>query len=166
MFDLIRDWYARNFTDPQAVILAFLLVCLFGAVLLLGDILAPALVALVLAYLLEGVVGMMQRRGLPRTPSVVVVLLIFVAFSLIVLFGVLPVLSQQVTQVVRAFPGMIADGQEQLLKLPDKYPEVFTVEQITDLICAGIFDCTARHDGSDRCLCGSGSIDGLFHLKR
>jgi len=134
MYDLIRSWYDRNFSDPQAVILAFLLVCLFGLILLLGDILAPALVALVLAYLLEGVVGMMQRRGLPRTPSVVVVLLVFLALSLIVLFGVFPVLSQQMTQVVRAFPGMIADGQEQLLKLPDKYPEVFTVEQVNGLI--------------------------------
>jgi len=134
MFDLIRDWYDRNFSDPQAVILAFLLLAFFGSVLVLGDILAPALVALVLAYLLEGIVGTMQRWGLPRTPSVVVVLLIFIALSLIVLFGVLPVLSQQMTQVVRAFPRMIADGQQQLIKLPDKYPEVFTVEQINDLI--------------------------------
>lgn len=134
MFDLIRDWYHRNFSDPQAVILAFLLLSLFGLILLFGDIMAPALVALVLAYLLEGVVSAMQRAGMPRTPSVVLVLLMFIALSLILMFGVVPVLSQQITQVIRALPNMIVQGQEQLLKLPDKYPEVFTVEQITDLI--------------------------------
>lgn len=134
MFDLIRDWYHRNFSDPQAVILAFLLLSLFGLILLFGDIMAPALVALVLAYLLEGVVSAMQRAGMPRTPSVVLVLMMFITLSAILMFGVVPVLSQQITQVIRALPNMIVQGQEQLLKLPDKYPEVFTVEQITDLI--------------------------------
>ncbi len=134
MFDLIRDWYHRNFSDPQAVILAFLLLSMFGLILLFGDIMAPAIVALVLAYLLEGVVGIMQRAGMPRTPSVVVVLLMFIALSLILMFGVVPVLSQQITQVIRALPSMIVQGQEQLLKLPDKYPEVFTVQQINELI--------------------------------
>jgi len=158
MFDLIRDWYDRNFSDPQAVILAFLLLTLFGLLLLFGNIMAPALVALVLAYLLEGVVGMMQRRGLPRTPSVVVVLLAFIALSLILMFGVLPVLSQQVTQVIRAIPGMIVQGQEQLLKLPDKYPEVFTVEQINELIS------TLR--GRYGRLCGSSAFNGVLYAKR
>ncbi len=134
MLDLIRDWYDRNFSDPQAVILAFLLLVLFGLIFALGDIMAPALVALVLAYLLDGVVTVLQRVGIPRTLAVVIVILVFIALSFVLLFGVLPVLSQQVTQVVRALPGMIVEGQEQLLKLPDLYPEVFTVEQINELI--------------------------------
>jgi len=134
MFDLLRDWYHRNFTDPQAVILAFLLLVLFGLILLVGDIMAPALVALVLAYLLEGVVSGLQRVGVPRTVSVVLVLLMFITLSLVLMFGVVPVLSQQITQVIRALPNMIVQGQEQLLKLPDKYPEVFTVQQINELI--------------------------------
>jgi len=158
MLDLIRDWYTRNFSDPQAVILAFLLVVLFGLVILFGDIMAPALAALVLAYLLEGLVGMMQRRGIPRTPSVVVVILVFITASLILLFGVVPVLSQQVTQVIRAIPGMIVQGQEQLLKLPDKYPEVFTVEQINELIGTLL--------GGYGCVRGLSAVDGVLHSER
>lgn len=134
MLDLILGWYERHFSDPQAVILAFLLVSLFALIMVFGGILAPALVALVLAYLLEGLVGLLTRLGLPRTPAVVVVILVFIALSLILMFGVVPVLSFQVSQVIRALPNMIVEGQEQLLKLPDKYPEVFTVEQINDLI--------------------------------
>jgi len=41
MYDIFRDWYSRNFSDPQAVILAILLLVVFGLVWLLGDILAP-----------------------------------------------------------------------------------------------------------------------------
>jgi len=134
MLDIIRDWYNRNFSDPQAVILALMLLVLFGLLWLFGDILAPVVVALVLAYLLEGVVATTERWGVPRTLSVTIVLLLFVTLSLLVLFVVLPILSQQLTQVIREVPGMIAKGQEQLLQLPELYPEVFTVEQINTMI--------------------------------
>jgi len=69
MLDIIRDWYSRNFSDPQAVILALLLLVVFGLLWLVGDILAPVLFALVLAYLLEGVVATMQNWRVPRTAA-------------------------------------------------------------------------------------------------
>ncbi len=134
MLDLIRDWYNRNFSDPQAVILAFLLVVVFGLVWLIGDVLAPVLVALICAYLLEGVVAKMQQRKVPRTLASALVLLIFVATMVIVLFGLVPVLSQQVSSIVKEVPSMIAAGQDRLLLLPQKYPEVFTNEQVDVLI--------------------------------
>ena len=134
MLDIIRDWYSRNFSDPQAVILVLLLLVLFGLLWLVGDILAPVLVALVLAYLLEGVVATMQRWKVPRTAASVFVLMLIIAISLIVLFGLVPVLSQQLTGLVREIPGMIQNIQQQLLRLPEKYPDVFTVEQVNDMI--------------------------------
>lgn len=134
MFDILRDWYNRNFTDPQAVILALVLIAVFVFLWLFGEVLAPVLVALVLAYLLEGVVATLVARGIPRTLSVVLVLLLFISVSLVVLFGLVPVLSKQVTELVRALPDMIAAGQEQLLRLPELYPDIFTVEQIDQLI--------------------------------
>jgi len=106
----------------------------FGLILLLGNIMAPVLVAMVLAYLLEGVVLTLERRGVNRTLSVVFVLVLFITISAMVLFGLVPILSQQVTDVVRALPDMIAKGQEQLMRLPEVYPEIFTVEQINVLI--------------------------------
>jgi len=134
MLDIIRDWYRRNFSDPQAVILALLLVVVSALVWLLGDILAPVLVALVLAYLLEGVVKTMQRWHVPRTLASVFVLLMFLALSAVVLFGLVPVLSQQVTAIVRELPGILLNVQVQLLRLPEKYPDIFTVDQVKDLI--------------------------------
>ncbi len=136
MRDIIRGWYNRNFSDPQAVILSLVLLVAFGLLWFFGDVLAPVLVALVLAYLFEGIVAIMVRWGAPRTLSVILVLLIFIMLSLIVFFGVLPVLSQQLTQMVRELPGMIAKGQEQLLRLPEMYPDVFTVEQINEVIAS------------------------------
>ena len=59
---VFKRWLSQFFADPQAVILAMLLVVGFGIVIVLGDMLAPVLAAIVLAYLLEGLV----RRGLRR----------------------------------------------------------------------------------------------------
>lgn len=134
MYDIFRDWYTRNFSDPQAVILAILLIIVFGLVWLVGDIMAPVLVSLVLAYLLESVVAAMQRWHVPRTLASVFVLLLILAISVVVLFGLVPVLSQQLTSIVRELPGMIQNIQAQLLRLPEKYPDSFTVDQVNDLI--------------------------------
>ncbi|MEE9321023.1 MAG: AI-2E family transporter [Granulosicoccus sp.] len=134
MLDIIRDWYARNFSDPQAVILALLLLAVSGLVWLFGNILMPVLVALVLAYLLEGMVMAMQRWHVPRTMASVIVLLLILSLTMVVLFGLVPVLSQQLTGILRELPGMIQNVQQQLLRLPEKYPDVFTVEQVNDLI--------------------------------
>ena len=134
MYDILRDWYARNFSDPQAVILSILLLIVFGLVWLLGDIMAPMLVALILAYLLESVVATMVRWHLPRTLASVVVLALIVTITVVVLFGLIPVLSRQLTGILRELPGMIQNIQEQLLRLPESYPDMFTVEQVNDLI--------------------------------
>ena len=134
MYDIFRDWYSRNFSDPQAVILSILLLIVFGLVWLLGDILAPVLVALILAYLLESFVATMERWRLPRALASTFVLALIIALSIVVLFGLVPVLSQQLTGIVRELPGMIQNIQEQLLRLPGKYPDIFTVQQINELI--------------------------------
>ena len=134
MLDPIREWYHRNFSDPQAVILALLLISAFLVIWLLGNVLAPVLVALVFAYMLDGVVTAMQRYHIPRPLAATIVMLVFVFFCLLLLFGVMPLLSQQVTSLIRELPNMIASGQQLLQRLPELYPAIFTVEQINELI--------------------------------
>lgn len=134
MYDIFRDWYSRYFSDPQAVILSLLLLAVFGLVWLIGDIMAPVIVALILAYLLESVVATMEHWRVPRTLASMFVLAMIITISIIVLFGLIPVLSQQTTSIVRELPGMIQNIQEQLLRLPESYPDIFTVQQVNDLI--------------------------------
>ena len=61
--EVIRGWFQRVFADPQVVILAVLLVTGFVVILTMGRLLTPVLAALVLAYLLDGVVEALQQRG-------------------------------------------------------------------------------------------------------
>ena len=136
MLHVIHSWYQRNFSDPQAVILVILLAAGFSVVLLFGDILAPALVALILAYLLEGVVGHLERLRLPRLLAVSVVLLGFIFLAVVVLLGLVPVLSRQVAQLVQDIPSMVSKGQQALLRLPEMYPTLFSQDQMREIIAA------------------------------
>lgn len=97
---------------------------MMGLILLLGDILAPLLIAGIFAYLLEGVVRHMDRLGTPRALSASLVLGVFLLLMLILLLGVVPLLFQQVTQLFNQLPSMMGRGQAALLSLPETYPNL------------------------------------------
>ena len=134
--DLIRGWFQRFFSDPQAVILALLLVIGFVVVLTMGQMLTPVFAALVLAYLLDGVVLALQERGVPRIVAVVTVFLLFIVFLAFAMLGLLPRLSYQVTQLVNQLPSIIGKGQEAIMRLPSRYPELISQAQVQDIINA------------------------------
>ena len=134
MFDFISTWYRRYFTDPQAALLVVLLVFSIVVLLTMGKMLAPLLAALIIAYLLEGAVTKLQRRKFPRIWAVNLVYLLFVAFMVYILFGLMPLLSKQVSQFFQEVPDMINNGQELLLQLPEQYPELVSEDYIGQLI--------------------------------
>lgn len=131
--NVIAGWFRRYFSDPQAILLAVLLAVGFGVVLTMGGMLAPVLAAIVLAYLLEGLVRILERKGAPRTTSVIVVFLVFMAFLLFLLFGVIPLLWSQAVDLARELPNYISMGQKMLLRLPEHYPYV-SADQVNELI--------------------------------
>ena len=137
MIEYIRNWYQRHFSDPQVVILALFIIVGFAIVLLAGDLLAPLLASIVIAYVLDGAVEILRRGKIPRFLALGLVFFAFIALLLIILFALLPKLSQQFTQFFRELPNMISQGQNLLMQLPDRYPsiaQIFTEEQITELI--------------------------------
>jgi putative permease len=131
---IIRTWFDRHLSDPQVVGLAIVLLAGFAVVFLAGEMLAPVIASIVIAYLLEGLVGVLERNALPRLLAVLVVFIAFMAFLFFVTFALLPLLSRQVTQLIQLLPQMIASGQGALLMLPERYPEIFSVEQVETLI--------------------------------
>jgi len=98
MFDVISTWYRRYFTDPQAALLVVLLVISVIVLATMGKMLAPLLAALIIAYLLEGAVTKLQMKNMPRFWAVNLVYLLFVAFMIFILLGLMPLLSKQISQ--------------------------------------------------------------------
>jgi putative permease len=133
---ILSAWFRRYFSDPQVVFLSVALLVGFGVVLTMGNMLAPLLASIVIAYLLEGPVGFFERLGWPRLASVLVVYVAFMAFVVLILLWVMPLLSRQVTDLVQQLPSMISQGQQALMQLPERYPELVTAAQIQALIQA------------------------------
>jgi putative permease len=133
---LVKNWFRRYFSDPQIIFLAVLLLILFAVIIIMGNMLTPVLASLVIAYLLEGLVSKLERRGLPRLVSVILVYIAFVVFVALVLFGVMPLVSRQITELVQQLPSMISASTSALLDLPVHYPELVTEEQVLELIGA------------------------------
>jgi Predicted permease len=133
MLSVLKEWYERHFSDPQVIILALMLIGAAIALFLFGNILAPVLVALILAYLLEGIVSPIVKLGIPRTWAVTIVMLVFLVLFWGLAIGLIPVLSRQVSQLIADMPSMISKGQGLLLLLPEMYPAIFTEEQIQNL---------------------------------
>ncbi len=132
---IISDWFQRFFNDPQAVILTVVLVLGASVILIMGKDLAPVLASIVIAYLLEGIVQILQRwLRLPRLLATFVVFVLFISFVLFLLFGLLPLASRQLTQLVQQLPVMIVRGQQLLLSLPEMYPELITEAQVLSAI--------------------------------
>ena len=134
MANAIRAWFERHFSDPQVIGLAAVLVGGFAIIYLAGEMLTPVIASIVIAYLLEGLVGLLERKRAPRLAAVLVVFIAFMAVLFIVTFGLLPLLSRQATQLLQQLPTMLGSGQDLLLALPHKYPDLFSEQQVVDLI--------------------------------
>lgn len=130
----LTDWFRRHFSNPQVVFLAVFLGLLFAVVLVAGDMLAPVLASIIIAYLLEGLVRVLENRRMPRLLAVLLVFCVFILTLVLVLFGLLPLLSNQLTELVQQIPVMLTRGQSALQKLPEQYPEVISGDQVDELI--------------------------------
>ena len=131
---VITNWFKRYFSDPQIIFLTLFLVLFFGIVITMGDMLAPVLASIVIAYLLEGIVTQMERRSWPRLISVILVFILFLLFVALIILGLLPLLSSQVTDFLQQLPNMISMGQQALMQLPERYPDLIPQDQVDELI--------------------------------
>lgn len=133
MIKFFKTWYQKNFSDPQVIILALFLIVFVFVFLTFGDVLTPVIAAIVISYVLEGAVSKLQRLGLPRMLSVVTVFILFLISIMLLTLGMLPLIINQLVQLVKELPNMIGAGQQLLMELPQKYP-LISEQQITEVV--------------------------------
>lgn len=134
MLEIFRKWYRRYLSEEESILL---LVLLTGSVILLmiiGDILAPVLASIVLAYLAQGLSGQLQKIGLPHWLGVTVSYLVFVGVFFGFTFALLPLVWRQMLSLVSQMPDMLESVRQFLGVLPDRYPHIVSREQIGGLI--------------------------------
>jgi putative permease len=134
MLDILLQWYRRHFTDPQTVIFVFILVVGGLLVFVLNTHLMPILVALIIAYLAEGMVVWLHKVNLGRTVAASIVTALMITVILLAFFVLLPLLSRQMSELFRELPNMLSKGQQLLLQLPEEYPDYVSISQIDEIL--------------------------------
>ena len=84
MLNVVRNWVDRYFSDEEAIVLLFLLLAGFGVIIVWGDILAPIIASIILAFILQGAVSYLNVKGLSNPVSVAAVLAAVVVVALLV----------------------------------------------------------------------------------
>jgi len=130
----VSDWVGRVLPTGQAVSFAIMLVVGVAIVVSLGRILMPVFAAGVIAYLLEGLVKLGERRRLPRLLSVVVVFALFMALLAFVFVALLPLLYQQTVQLIEQLPAWMNSAQVLVMQLPQRYPHAINEAQIYEVV--------------------------------
>jgi len=136
MTDILSRWFKKYFSDPQGIILALLLIFGFVVVIFMGDMLAPVLASIVVAYLLEGLIRPFERRGAHRMLLVLAVFVVFMALLVLFFFGLVPKVTTQAGQLVQDLPNMLDKGQKMLSRLPELYPRFISEGQLQQIISA------------------------------
>ena len=134
MLEIFNKWYERYLFEEESVLLLVLVVLSLVLLATVGDVLAPLLAAIVLAYLVQGVVNVLCRLGLPPWLGFALAFTVFMGLFFSVLLGLLPLVWRQSIGLLTEVPRMVEQGRDLLDVLPARYPELFSQAQIDELL--------------------------------
>lgn len=152
MISLFKNWYLRHFSTPGTIEFALVLLCIFLIVYYFMWLVGPLVVALCIAYCLDGVVRFLTRKCyMSRTVASSVTMLFFIGLSVSILVFVVPKLLQQGSQFYQTLQSISAQnistekGEDfdsivtsNILpfveNLPDPLPSMMTEGEIKELV--------------------------------
>ncbi|MDX8397999.1 MAG: AI-2E family transporter [Mariprofundaceae bacterium] len=136
MASSMRLWLEKRLADTQLMVLLASLLGIFTLVLLMSDVLAPLLLAIALAYVLEGVVQLLSRCHVPRILAVVLVCVGALLMVLFAMLAVLPLLTEQVMRLVQHVPTQVINLRSSLHEFQVHYAAWVNPEYLQQFIAA------------------------------
>jgi putative permease len=133
MRKLLHDFYERYFHDEESLILVILLAATLIILLTLGNVLAPLITSVILAYLMQGPVSILRRQGMSERLAFWLMYTVFVSIFILILVILLPLVWNQFGRFVNELPRLISQWQTILMRLPEEYPNLVTEVQIAEL---------------------------------
>ena len=133
MIRILRGLAHKYFSDEEAVILFLLILAGVVFIIFFGSMLAPAIAAVIVAFILQGLVTKLNRLGIPEIVSIIGVFFVFLGLLIGVLFGLLPLIWTQVTRLAGEAPRIFREMQSYLEVLPEQYPTLISMEGINTI---------------------------------
>ena len=133
---IIAQWVNRYLAHEEAVVVLTLAALSILALLFLGDVIAPIITAVVLAFLLQGVMNRLERVGLHHSVSVAVSFSLLLGTIGLGFFVLLPSLWDQSQNLIQELPSMLSRAHTALDHFSRRFPQFITQEQFSRLISA------------------------------
>lgn len=130
MNKVLSTWFKRYFSQPEAIALIVIIVMGIFIFKIMGQLLAPIIISVVVAYLLFGIVNKLKRWHCPHILAVLIAFTLFIGLFLLLLLWLLPLLWEETVNLVAEVPVLFNRGQTMILKLHDVFPELVSVDQL------------------------------------
>ncbi len=134
MLEIFQKWYERYFFEEESILLLVLLALGLLILLTIGDVLAPLLAAIVLAFLMQGISAQLTARGCPQWLALSVSFGTFVGLFFGFLLLLLPLIWRQLLSLFQELPNMLNEVNNLLAVLPQRYPQMINEGQIRQLL--------------------------------
>ncbi|PIP01908.1 MAG: AI-2E family transporter [Zetaproteobacteria bacterium CG12_big_fil_rev_8_21_14_0_65_54_13] len=131
---LFNDWIRQRLADRELVMLMASLLGIFLLLVLLVPVLTPLLLAIALAYVFDGVIGLLTRCKLPRMLAIGLTgggALLLLLFALL---AVLPLLTEQIGRLVTHAPQNVQSLREMLHQVQANHAEWINPDYLQQII--------------------------------
>lgn len=130
MLKVFRSWVDRYFSDEEAVVLFLILSLGLAFFILWGNIMAPVIASVILAFLLQGIVSFLRGKGVGPKLSIYLAFVFFVGVVFACIFSLLPLVWGQLSELVSDVPGIFNNLKTYFFALQEQYPNLVSVEEM------------------------------------
>lgn len=130
MLSVVKSWFDRYFSDEEAVVLFLVLTLGLVFVVLWGDIMAPVIASAILAFVLQGMVTFLVKKGVNKSLSVYIAFAVFIGIVFTFIFSLMPLVWSQLSSLVSDVPGIFSKLKTYFFAIQDQYPGLVSVQEM------------------------------------
>lgn len=149
-------------TNPSVFTLLLVLVAVVAILHWFGPLLEPILVAVVISYLLGGLVAKLERYRCPHFVAVLIVYCTTMGLVIFAFFWLFPIVGHQAATLFSEFPNMLAKAQQWITDLQTRYSEVLSEDQLNQFLVQ--FNSFITKEGPKVLSNSVSSISGIFTI--
>ncbi len=122
--------------DAQLTMMLFSLLGIFIILLLFGQMLTPLLLAIALAYVLDGVVSLLKHCRMPHLLAITLTLAGALLIGVFAMLAVIPLLAAQVGRLVSSAPAYVQAIRDSVHQLQLNYADWLNSQYLQDTMAA------------------------------
>lgn len=137
MLKTFQKWIDSYFAEEETIVLVFLLSAFLLLMFFFGGELAPVMISIIIAYLLQGLVAFFSRWCCHKW-AVTITFVIFMSVAATILFLALPIIGRQLQALAFELPKILNKLYSFIKQLNLQYPEAYSTLDVEQLMSHGM----------------------------